>query len=130
MSCLKFAHMIPPKAHEEISKTFQGASFSDFKFLSGMSALDSDGNIFTRQKFLHIADGVGAKMENARGEERRRLSLSYSLKFFGGREGQAAFAVEQFLQPPVAGTRFAHEPRVRTSGKKAVEGHRTPRRCA
>ena len=68
MSCLKFAHMIPPKAHEEISKTFQGASFSDFKFLSGMSALDSDGNIFTRQKFLHIADGVGAKMENARGQ--------------------------------------------------------------
>src|ERR1039457_3341349 len=38
---------------------------------------------------------------------RRRLSLSYSLKFLGGRERQAAFAVEQLFQPPVAGTRFA-----------------------
>ena len=28
-------------------------------------------------------------------------------ELFGGREGQAAFAVEEFLQPPVAGTRFA-----------------------
>src|ERR1035437_9252990 len=40
-------------------------------------------------------------------QEQRRFSLSYSLKFFGGREGQAAFAVEQFLQPPVAETRLA-----------------------
>ena len=28
-------------------------------------------------------------------------------KFPGGREWQAAFAVEQFLQPPVAGTALA-----------------------
>ena len=41
--------------------------------------------------------------------ERRRLSLSYFLKFLGWREGQAAFAVEQFLQPPVAGTRLASD---------------------
>jgi len=41
-------------------------------------------------------------MENARGEDGIHF-----LKFLGGREGQAALAVEQFLQPPVAGARLA-----------------------
>ena len=34
----------------------------------------------------------------------RRRGRPVSLKFFRGREGQAAFAVEQLLQPPVLGT--------------------------
>jgi len=59
-------------------------------------------NVLLLQKLFHVAHGVGAEMENARGEHGIHF-----LKFLGGREGQAAFAVEQFLQPPVAGTRFA-----------------------
>ena len=43
-------------------------------------------------------------MENARGEDGVGLALHIPSKFLGGREGQAAFAVEQFLQSPVAGT--------------------------
>src|ERR1039457_4642136 len=29
----------------------------------------ANGNLFLRQKFLHVADGVGAEMENARRED-------------------------------------------------------------
>ena len=46
-------------------------------------------------------------MENARGEDGGGVPFHFPSKFLGGRERQAAFAVEQFLQPPVAGTRFA-----------------------
>jgi hypothetical protein len=37
----------------------------------------------------------------------RKLSAEMESKFFRGREGQAAFAVEEFFQPPVAGTALA-----------------------
>src|SRR5271167_1896580 len=37
-------------------------------------------NIFPRQKPFHIADGVGAKMENARGEDGIRLAFE---QYFG-----------------------------------------------
>ena len=46
-------------------------------------------------------------MENARGKGGVGFPLHIPSKLLGGREGQAAFAVEQFLQPPVVGTRFA-----------------------
>ena len=36
-----------------------------------------------------------------------RAGFEYFLKFFRGREGQAAFAVEQLFQSPVAGTALA-----------------------
>ena len=61
-------------------------------------------NVLRLQKLFHVADGVGAEMENARGEDGVGLALHIPSKFLGGREGQAAFAVEQFLQSPVAGT--------------------------
>jgi hypothetical protein len=35
------------------------------------------------------------------------LNLPFGSKFFRGREGQAAFAVEEFFQPPVAETALA-----------------------
>ena len=43
-------------------------------------------------------------MENARGEDGVGFAWHIRLKFFRGREGQAAFAVEQFFQPFVLGT--------------------------
>ena len=46
-------------------------------------------------------------MENAGGADGFGFPLHFPSKFLGGREGQAAFAVEQFLQPPVAGTALA-----------------------
>jgi hypothetical protein len=65
----------------------------------------SHRNVLFRQKLFHIANGVGAEVENARGED--GVGFALPSKFFRGCEGQTAFAVEQFLQPPVAGTRFA-----------------------
>ena len=47
-------------------------------------------------------------MENARGEDGVGFAFHFlPLKLFRGNKRQTAFAVEQFLQPPVAGTRFA-----------------------
>ena len=43
-------------------------------------------------------------MENTRGEDGVGFVWHIQLKFFRGREGQAAFAVEEFFQPPVTGT--------------------------
>ena len=43
-------------------------------------------------------------MENARGEDGVGFVWHIQLKFFRGREGQAAFAVEKFFQPLVLGT--------------------------
>lgn len=64
-------------------------------------------NIFLRQKPLHVAHGVSAKMKNAGGQNCVGMAFHIRLKFFGRSKGQAAFAVEKFFQPPVAGTGFA-----------------------
>ena len=48
----------------------------------------------------------GSGMGEIRTASNTRLP-AFPSKFFCGREGQAAFAVEKFFQPPVAGTRFA-----------------------
>jgi hypothetical protein len=45
-------------------------------------------------------------MEDARRQHGVGFAF-HRLKFLGGREGQSAFAVEKFPQPPVAGTALA-----------------------
>ena len=61
-----------------------------------------------RQKLFRVANGVGAEVENARGEDGVGFAFHFlPLKLFRESKRQTAFAVEQFLQPPVAGTALA-----------------------
>lgn len=73
-----------------------------------MIGLQSDRDVLLREKLLHITNSVSAEVENARGENGVGfLPHVRLLKFFCGSERQTAFAVEEFFQTPVTGTRFA-----------------------
>src|ERR1035441_9446518 len=79
----------------------ESVAIFNFVFIGAAREFVSSPKTFSHRRRCRCRNGKCSR----RG--RRRLSLAYSLQFLAGRDGQAAFAVEQFLQPPVAGTRFA-----------------------